>query len=183
MADTGNHLGGLRPGAQRFAWSRSGKAMPVFACLGLVAVLLGPVAAAAQTIDNKLRDVRRMALAFEPFDGDSAKCGVSEGALTRSIDSEVKQLPVRFDGSNYIMQVRVVTLAQPDICFTSADISLYRFEELRLTGEPRDVHAKVIIWENGAVLGSDPRSHGLDVVSSMRAMIRSFVEDWKKDNG
>jgi hypothetical protein len=149
----------------------------------LVAVLVAPSMAGAQTIDNKLKEVKRLALTFEPFDADSAKCGVDEGRLTSALGREAKGIPIRFDGSIYVFQVRVATLAQPTICFTSADISVYRFDKVRLTGDKRDLHAKVIIWENGTILGSGPKSHGQDVARTMTQLMKDFVEDWRKDNG
>jgi hypothetical protein len=153
------------------------------AFLVLAAVLIAPSLAGAQTIDNKLKDVTRLALTFEPFDADSAKCGVDEGRLTSAMFREAKVIPVRFDGSIYVFQVRVATLAQPKICFTSADIAVYRFDKVRLTGDKRDLHAKVIIWENGTILGSGPKTHGLDVARTMARLMKDFVEDWRKDNG
>jgi len=155
--------------------------LPAF--LVLASVLIAPSLAGAQTIDNKLQDVKRLALAFEPFDTDSAKCGVDEGRLTSAMFREAKAIPVRFDGSIYVFQVRVSTLAQPTICFTSADIAVYRFDKVRLTGDKRDLHAKVIIWENGTILGSGPKTHGLDVARTMAQLMKDFVEDWRKDNG
>ena len=149
----------------------------------LAALLLAPLPAGAQTIDNKLQGVTRMAMTFEPFDADSAKCGVDEGQLTGAMMREAKAIPVKFDGSIYIFQVRVSTLAQPAICFSSADIAVYRFDKVRLTGDKRDLHAKVIIWENGTILGSGPSTHGLDVAQSMAQLMRDFVTDWRKDNG
>jgi hypothetical protein len=149
----------------------------------LAAVLISPSLAGAQTIDNKLKDVKRLALTFEPFDGDSAKCGIEEGRLTRAMGREAKSIPIRFDGSTYVFQVRVATLAQPSICFTSADIAVYRFDKVRLTGDKRDLHAKVIIWENGTILGSGPKSHGRDVARTMEQLMKEFVEDWRLDNG
>jgi hypothetical protein len=153
------------------------------AVLSLMALLIVPSLAGAQTIDNKLKDVKRMALTFEPFDTDSAKCGVSEAQLTSAMFGEAKAIPVRFDGSIFIFQVRVSTLAQPKICFTSADISLYRFDKVRLTGDDRDLHAKVIIWENGVILGSGPKTHGRDVARKMAQLMKDFVADWRQDNG
>ena len=153
------------------------------AFLVLAVVLIAPSLAGAQTIDNKLKDVKRLALTFEPFDADSAKCGVDEGRLTRAMGREAKAIPIRFDGSIYVFQVRVSTLAQPTICFTSADIAVYRFDKVRLTGDKRDLHAKVIIWENGTILGSGPKTHGLDVARAMAQLMKDFVEDWRKDNG
>lgn len=153
------------------------------AILLLAALLLAPSLAGAQTIDNKLKDVTRLALTFEPFDADSAKCGVAEGQLTGAMFREAKAIPVRFDGSIYVFQVRVSTLAQPAICFTSADIAIYRFDKVRLTGDKRDLHAKVIIWENGTILGSGPKTHGQDVARTMANLMKEFVEDWRKDNG
>ena len=155
--------------------------IPAF--LLLVALLVAPSLAGSQTIDNKLRDVKRMALTFEPFDADSVKCGVSEGQLTSAMGREAKAIPIRFDGSIYVFQVRVATLAQPAICFTSADIAVYRFDKVRLTGDKRDLHAKVIIWENGTILGSGPRTHGRDVARTMANFMKDFIEDWRKDNG
>ncbi|MCK5623384.1 MAG: hypothetical protein KAJ11_13895, partial [Alphaproteobacteria bacterium] len=96
---------------------------------------------------------------------------------------EAKAIPIRFDGSIYVFQVRVATLAQPTICFTSADIAVYRFDKVRLTGDKRDLHAKVIIWESGTILGSGPKTHGLDVSRTMAKLMKEFVEDWRKDNG
>lgn len=151
--------------------------------LFLLTVLAAPSLAGAQTIDNKLKNVTRMALAFEPFDVDSAKCGIEESRLTSAMFREAKAIPVRFDGSIYILQVRVSTLAQPTICFTSADIALYRFEKVRLTGDKRDLHAKVIMWENGTILGSGPKSHGTDVARVMAQLMGEFVKDWRRDNG
>lgn len=153
------------------------------AILVLAALLAAPSLAGAQTIDNKLKDVTRLALTFEPFDADSAKCGVDEGRLTSAMFREGKAIPVRFDGSIYVFQVRVATLAQPAVCFTSADIALYRFDKVRLSGDKRDLHAKVIIWENGTILGSSPRTHGQDVARTMANLMKEFVEDWRKDNG
>jgi hypothetical protein len=153
------------------------------AFLVLAALLIVPALAGAQTIDSKLKDVKRLALTFEPFDADSAKCGVDEGRLTRAMGREAKAIPIRFDGSIYVFQVRVATLAQPAICFTSADISVYRFDKVRLTGDKRDLHAKVIIWENGTILGSGPKSHGQDVARTMANLMKEFIEDWRKDNG
>lgn len=155
--------------------------LPAF--LVLAAALIAPSVTGAQTIDNKLQDVKRLALTFEPFDADSAKCGVEEGRLTGAMFREAKAVPVRFDGSIYVFQVRVATLAQPTICFTSADISVYRFDKVRLTGDKRDLHAKVIIWENGTILGSSPKRHGRDVVRTMGQLMKEFVKDWRKDNG
>jgi len=149
----------------------------------LGAGLLVPMAAGAQTIDHKLKGLTQMALTFEPFDADSVKCGVSEGPLVRAMQRETKAIPVRLDGTAYILQVRVATIAQPRICFTSADISLYRFEKVRLKGDRRDLHAKVIIWENGRILGSDPRTHGRDVARTMAQLMEEFVDDWRADNG
>ena len=153
------------------------------ALMVLAAVLIAPSLAGAQTIDNKLKDVKRLALTFEPFDADSVKCGVDEGRLTRAMGREAKAIPIRFDGSIYVFQVRVATLAQPTICFTSADIAVYRFDKVRLTGDKRDLHAKVIIWESGTILGSGPKTHGLDVSRTMAQLMKEFVEDWRKDNG
>ena len=153
------------------------------ALMVLAAVLISPSLAGAQTIDNKLKDVKRLALTFEPFDGDSAKCGIEEGRLARAMGREAKSIPIRFDGSTYVFQVRVATLAQPSICFTSADIAVYRFDKVRLTGDKRDLHAKVIIWENGTILGSGPKSHGRDVARTMEQLMKEFVEDWRLDNG
>jgi hypothetical protein len=153
------------------------------AFLVLAAVLIAPSLAGAQTIDNKLKDVKRLALTFEPFDADSAKCGVDEGRLTRAMGREAKAIPIRFDGSIYVFQVRVSTLAQPTVCFTSADIAVYRFDKVRLTGDKRDLHAKVIIWENGTILGSGPKTHGVDVARTMALLMKNFIEDWRKDNG
>lgn len=153
------------------------------AFLVLAALLIAPSLAGAQTIDNKLKDVTRMALTFEPFDADSAKCGVDEGRLTRAMGREAKAIPIKFDGSIFIFQVRVATLAQPTICFTSADIAVYRFDKVRLTGDKRDLHAKVIIWENGTIMGSGPKSHGQDVARTMADLMKEFVDDWRKDNG
>ena len=155
--------------------------IPAF--LVLAALLVAPSLAGSQTIDNKLRDVKRMALTFEPFDADSVKCGVSEGQLTSAMGREAKAIPIRFDGSIYVFQVRVATLAQPAICFTSADIAVYRFDKVRLTGDKRDLHAKVIIWENGTILGSGPQTHGRDVARTMADLMKEFIEDWRKDNG
>ena len=155
--------------------------IPAF--LVLAALLVAPSLAGSQTIDNKLRDVKRMALTFEPFDADSVKCGVSEGQLTNAMGREAKAIPIRFDGSIYVFQVRVATLAQPAICFTSADIAVYRFDKVRLTGDKRDLHAKVIIWENGTILGSGPQTHGRDVARTMADLMKDFIEDWRKDNG
>ena len=155
--------------------------IPAF--LVLAALLVAPSLAGSQTIDNKLRDVKRMALTFEPFDADSVKCGVSEGQLTSAMGREAKAIPIRFDGSIYVFQVRVATLAQPAICFTSADIAVYRFDKVRLTGDKRDLHAKVIIWENGTILGSGPQTHGRDVARTMADLMKDFIEDWRKDNG
>jgi hypothetical protein len=149
----------------------------------LLAVLVAPSMVGAQTIDNKLKNVKRLALTFEPFDADSAKCGVDEGRMTGALGRESKAIPIRFDGSIYVFQVRVATLAQPTICFTSADISVYRFDKVRLTGDKRDLHAKVIIWENGTILGSAPKNHGKDVARAMAVLMQDFVEDWRKDNG
>jgi hypothetical protein len=149
----------------------------------LAAVLIAPSLAGAQTIDNKLKNVKRLALTFEPFDADSAKCGVNEGRLTGAMGREAKVIPIRFDGSIYVFQVRVSTLAQPTICFTSADIAVYRFDKVRLTGDKRDLHAKVIIWENGTILGSGPKTHGQDVTRTLAQLMKKFVEDWRKDNG
>lgn len=154
-----------------------------FSFVAMIAALLLAPAADAQTIDNKLKNVTRMAMTFEPFDADSAKCGVKEGQLTAAMLREAKAIPVKFDGSIYIFQVRVATLAQPAICFTSADIAVYRFDKVRLTGDKRDIHAKVIIWENGTILGSSPKTHGLDVARTMAQLMKEFVEDWRKDNG
>ena len=153
------------------------------AFLVLAVVLIAPSLAGAQTIDNKLKDVKRLALTFEPFDADSAKCGVDEGRLTRAMGREAKAIPIRFDGSIYVFQVRVSTLAQPTVCFTSADIAVYRFDKVRLTGDKRDLHAKVIIWENGTILGSGPKTHGVDVARTMAQLMKNFIEDWRKDNG
>ena len=155
----------------------------LLALMVLATVIFTPSPASAQTIDNKLKDVKRLALSFEPFDADSAKCGVHEGNLTSVMGREAKTIPIRFDGSIYVFQVRVLTLAQPAICFTSADISVYRFDKVRLTGDKRDLHAKVIIWENGTILGSAPKSHGRDVARVMAQLMKDFVEDWRKDNG
>ena len=149
----------------------------------LAAVLIAPSLANAQTIDNKLKNVKRLALTFEPFDADSAKCGVYEGRLTSAMGREAKVIPIKFDGSIYVFQVRVSTLAQPEICFTSADIAVYRFDKVRLTGDKRDLYAKVIIWENGTILGSRPDRHGQDVARTMAQLMKDFVEDWRKDNG
>lgn len=155
-----------------------------FPVLAMIAVLLlAPAAADAQTIDNKLKNVTRMAMTFEPFDADSKKCGVNEGQLSGAMLREAKAIPVKFDGSIYIFQVRVATLAQPAICFTSADIAVYRFDKVHLTGDKRDLHAKVIIWENGTILGSSPKTHGRDVARTMAQLMKEFVEDWRKDNG
>ncbi|MDH5558135.1 MAG: hypothetical protein OEZ03_12335 [Alphaproteobacteria bacterium] len=151
--------------------------------LFLAALLIAPSFAGAQTIDNKLKGVKKLALTFEPFDADSIKCGVGEGLLASAMEREAKAIPVKFDGSVYIFQVRVATLAQPAICFTSADISVYRFEEVRLSGDKRDLHAKVIIWENGTILGSSPKTHGRDVARTMADLMKAFVNDWRKDNG
>jgi len=153
------------------------------ALMVMAAVLIMPSLAGAQTIDNKLKDIKRLALTFEPFDADSAKCGIEEGRLTRAMGSEAKSIPIRFDGSIYVFQVRVATLAQPSICFTSADIAVYRFDKVRLPGDKRDLHAKIIIWENGTILGSGPKSHGQDVARIMADLMKEFVEDWRKDNG
>lgn len=153
------------------------------AILILLTLLIAPSLAGAQTIDSKLKDVKRMALAFEPFDADSAKCGVGEGQLTGAMEREAKAIPVRFDGSIYVFQVSVSTLAQPTTCFTSADISVYRFDKIRLTGDKRDLHAKVIMWENGTILGSGPKTHGRDVARAMADLMKEFVKDWRKDNG
>jgi len=149
----------------------------------LAAVIFAPSLAGAQTIDNKLKNVKRLALTFEPFDADSTKCGVHEGHLSSAMGREAKTIPIKFDGSIYVFQVRVSTLAQPAICFTSADISVYRFDKVRLTGDKRDLHAKVIIWENGTILGSGPKGHGRDVARAMGQLMKEFVEDWRKDNG
>jgi len=154
--------------------------LPAFAVLAFLAI--SPSSADAQTIDHKLRDITRLALTYEPFDGDSTKCGVQEGNLTSAMGREVKAIPIRFDGSIYVFQVRVSTLAQPAICFTSADISVYRFDKVRLTGDKRDLHAKVIIWENGTILGSAPQTHGQDVARVMAQLMKEFVDDWRKDN-
>lgn len=148
----------------------------------LAALLAAPFPTAAQTIDNKLKNVERMALTFEPFDVDSAKCGVEEGRLTAALGREAKTIPVRFDGSAYVFQVTVATLARPTICFTSADISVYRFGKVRLTGEKREVHAKVIIWENGRILGSGPKCHGREVARAMAQLMKEFIGDWRRDN-
>lgn len=153
-----------------------------FSVVAMITTLLLASAADAQTIDNKLKNVTRMAMAFEPFDADSAKCGVKEGQLSAAMLREAKSIPVKFDGSIYIFQVRVATLAQPSSCFTSADIAVYRFDKVHLTGDKRDVHAKVIIWENGTILGSSPRTHGLDVTRTMVQLMKDFIEDWRKDN-
>lgn len=154
-----------------------------FPVLAMIAMLLLAPAADAQTIDNKLKNVTRMAMTFEPFDADSTKCGVNEGQLSGAMLREAKAIPVKFDGSIYIFQVRVATLAQPAICFTSADIAVYRFDKVRLKGDKRDLHAKVIIWENGTILGSSPKTHGMDVARTMAQLMKEFVEDWRKDNG
>jgi hypothetical protein len=151
--------------------------------LFLAALAAVPSSAGAQTIDNKLKGVTRMAMTFEPFDADSAKCGVEEAKLTSAMFRKAEAIPVKFDGSIYIFQIRVSTLAQPAICFTSADISLYRFDKVRLTGDKRDLHAKVIIWENGTILGSGPQTHGADVARTMANLMEEFVRDWRQDNG
>ena len=153
------------------------------AILILLTLLAAPSLAGAQTIDSKLKDVKRLALTFEPFDADSAKCGVDEGRLTGAMGREAKAIPIKFDGSIYVFQVSVSTLAQPTICFTSADISVYRFDKVRLTGDKRDLHAKVIMWENGTILGSGPATHGRDVARAMADLMKEFVKDWRKDNG
>jgi hypothetical protein len=154
--------------------------LSVLACLA--SLLMATAQASAQTIDNKLKDVGRLAMTFEPFDADSAKCGVNEGQLSGTMLREAKAIPVRFDGSTYIFQVRVSTLAQTTICFTSADIAVYRFDEVRLKGDKRSIHAKVIIWENGTILGSSPKTHGRDVARTMAQLMKDFVADWRKDN-
>lgn len=153
-----------------------------FVLVTLTAAVVAPVSAGAQTIDNKLRGVNRLAMAFEPFDADSTKCGISENQLSGVMLREAKAIPVKFDGSIFIFQVRVSTLAQPAICFTSADISVYRFDKVRLTGDKRDFHAKVLIWENGTILGSSPSTHGRDVARTMAQLMKEFVMDWRKDN-
>lgn len=137
--------------------------IPRFPALTVVAVLLvAPALAGAQTSDNKPKDVKKLALTFDRFDVDSTECGVDGGRLTDALGREAKAGPIRFDGSVYVFQVPMATLAQPAICFASADISLYRFDKERLTGDKRDPHAKVTIWENGRIRGSGAKTCGRD---------------------
>ena len=137
--------------------------IPRFPALTLVAVLLvAPALAGAQTSDNKPNDVKRLALTFDPFDVDSTECEVDAGRLTDASGREAKASPIRFDGSVYVFQGPMATLAQPAICFTSADISLYRFDKERLTGDKRDLHATVTIWENRRIRGTGAKTRGRD---------------------
>ena len=63
--------------------------IPRFPALTVVAALLvAPALARAQTTDNKLKDVNRLALTFDPFDVDSAECGVDERRLTDALGRE-----------------------------------------------------------------------------------------------
>ena len=59
---------------------RLGNDIPFIGFSGLAAVLIAPSLAGAQTIDNKLKDVKRLALTFEPFDADSANAASTRDA-------------------------------------------------------------------------------------------------------
>ena len=88
--------------------------IPRFPALTVVAALLvAPELAGAQTTDDKPKDVKRPALTIDPFDVDSAECGVDGGRLTDALGREAKASPIRFDGSVHVFRVPMATLAQP----------------------------------------------------------------------
>lgn len=139
-------------------------------------------AASAQTMDKKLRNINNLALVFQELDGVSGQCGVTKSLLTRPVDREVAGMPIRFNGSIYNFEVKVVTVRSEAICFSSVDLTLYRFEAVQLRGDPKPVHAKVVLWEEGTIVAATSSTHGRLIEQTMGELVKEFVSDWKKDN-
>lgn len=138
--------------------------------------------ASAQTMDNKLRNVNNLALVFQELDGTSEQCGVGKTMLTKVVDREIRGNSIAFTGSIYNFEIKVVTLRSEALCFSSVDLTLYRFEAVQLRGDSRPVHAKVILWEEGTIVAATSSTHGGLVEKTMGNLVREFVADWKKDN-
>lgn len=148
------------------------------------AVLLGLAsgAASAQTMDGKLRGVTNYALVFQDLDTASRDCGITKGRLTKSVTDGTKDLPIVFDGSIYSFEVRAVTLRSRDLCFSSVDMTVYRFEAVKLRGDPKPVHAKVVFWSESTILATTSAHHAREVARTMGDLVKEFANDWTKDN-
>jgi hypothetical protein len=148
------------------------------------AVLLGLTsgAANAQTIDSKLRGVNNYALVFQDLDVVSGDCGITKKRLSKPIVDGTSGLPIVFDGSVYSFEVKVVTLRSKALCFSSVDVTVYRFEAVKLRADPKPVHAKVIFWGESTILATTSTQHGREVARIMGDLVKEFVNDWAKDN-
>jgi len=148
----------------------------------IVALTAMPAAAGAQTIDRSLRGVTSMDLLIEQLDSDSAACGISEEALTRSVTRGTQGAGFTLDGYDYTLYVRVNTLPRNGDCFSSVDIETYYYGAVVMPNFPKGNNAEIVLWENSTIVVSPQGQHGGDVNEIVRGFTRTLAADWIKDN-
>lgn len=148
----------------------------------LLALLAAPAGAGAQTIDNSLRGVTSMDVLIEKLDSDSAACGISEDALTRSVTQGAQGAAFTLDGYDYTLYVRVNTLPRNGDCFSSVDMEAYYYGAVAMPNFPKGNNAEIVLWESSTIVVSPQGQHGGDVNEIVRGFTRMLAADWIKDN-
>jgi hypothetical protein len=118
----------------------------------------------------------------EPFDPDTKKSGLTEGALAKVVQSRLQKASVPFNPkSNQELFVRIVVLTSNDV--TGKVLGYGAHTELSLREQAqlkRDTTVTFMAptWFKGNVTVANPQAFKAQVVQSLAALTDQFIKDF-----
>lgn len=136
----------------------------------------------AQTRHGTLRDVASLNVALEPLDADAHGCGVSELELNDAVQAGAVNAGFTLDGYDYELYLRVSSMPEESLCFSSVDMEVRYNGKLKLPAYPLGNTVRAVLWSNGNIVISPRSQHGGDIAAVVTNLVRGLIADWIKDN-
>jgi hypothetical protein len=143
--------------------------------------------AEAQTYDHLLRGLTQIKLLIESLNEDSSTCGLTQdlirGAVRYPASSAKFEIitDTRHSVTLYV-NVRSAFLKSESYCFSNISVEVYSLQRLTLDFSHREAFAKVDLWDDGGILGTNRAGHAHHSAQFIEDLIKKFVTDWNLDN-
>lgn len=151
----------------------------------VLAILITPMVAGAQTINNKLRGVLEVRVDVETLPESAKQCGLTEEDLRRTLMFPVSQTKLNVTTARGVptlnLSINTLKSRSFDGCSGNMTLEVYQFRNIDL-GFAGTRTYEVRFWSEGGIFTASTGRFPSYVKETVEDAVKKFLTDWALDN-